>query len=92
MYDETRATLRTVGGGMGFSRPLFRCLGYANRKPILRHIAAMWLERPQKTRKFGSMCPWIRSVIASNLARAERRDAYPPLGSTAGPSPCSPEQ
>ena len=35
----------------------------------------MWLERPQKTRKFGSMCPWIRSVIASNLARAERRDA-----------------
>jgi hypothetical protein len=30
----------------------------------------MWLERPQNTGKFGSMCPWIRSVIASNLARA----------------------
>src|SRR6516162_9903193 len=46
-------------------------------KPILRHIAAMWLERPQKTRKFGSMCPWIRSVIASNLARTERRGSPP---------------
>jgi len=44
MYDETRATLRTVGGGMGFSRPLFRCLGYANRsKTILGHPAAMRL-------------------------------------------------
>ena len=44
MYDETRATLRTVGGGMGFSRPLFRCLGYANRSktdftPDSRNVA-----------------------------------------------------